>query len=101
LRATEARVAFASLLSTPRVAALAEDEHDRAEAAEVAAMMEEHLGTPASFRPEIDLDGAPTRVLVEQTGAVDATRPGDYPGHLTAEEQWGVDLALETLLDLQ
>lgn len=55
----------------------------------------------ASFRPEIDIDGTPTRVLVEQTGAVDASRLGEYHGHLTAEEQWGVDLALETVLDLQ
>lgn len=55
----------------------------------------------ASFRPEIDIDGALTRVLVEQTGAVDVTRLGEYRDHLTAEEQWGVDLAVETVLDLQ
>lgn len=55
----------------------------------------------ASFRPEIDIDGIPTRVLVEQTGAVDATRLGDHHGHLTPEQQWGVELALETVLDLQ
>jgi mRNA interferase MazF len=55
----------------------------------------------ASFRPEFDIDGTLTRVLVEQTGAVDVTRLGDYHGHLTAEQQWGVDLALETVLDLQ
>jgi mRNA interferase MazF len=55
----------------------------------------------ASFRPEIDVDGTLTRVLVEQTGAVDVTRLGDHQGHLTAEQQWGVDLALETVLDLQ
>lgn len=55
---------------------------------------------PASFRPEIDLGGTRTRVLVEQVGAVDVTRLGDYHGHLSAEEQWGIDLALETVLDL-
>jgi mRNA interferase MazF len=55
----------------------------------------------ASFRPEVDIDGIPTRVLVEQTGAVDVSRLGDYQAHLTAEEQWGVDLALETVFDLQ
>lgn len=55
----------------------------------------------ASFRPEIDIHGTPTRVLVEQTGAVDVTRLGDHVVHLTAEEQWGVDLALETVLDLR
>jgi mRNA interferase MazF len=56
---------------------------------------------PASFRPRIDIAGATTRVLVEQTGAVDLTRLGDYHGHLSPEEQWGVDLALETVLDLR
>lgn len=55
----------------------------------------------ASFRPEIDIDGNATRVLVEQTGAIDLSRLGDYQGHLSVEEQWGVDLALETVLDLQ
>jgi mRNA interferase MazF len=55
---------------------------------------------PASFRPEIDVDGIRTRVLVEQVGAVDVTRLGAYHAHLSAEEQWGVDLALETVLDL-
>lgn len=56
---------------------------------------------PASFRPEIDVDGTVTRVLVEQTGAIDASRLGDYHGHLSVEEQWGVDPALETVFDLQ
>ena len=32
---------------------------------------------PASFRPEIEVDGHVTRVLVEQTGAVDISRLGD------------------------
>jgi len=56
---------------------------------------------PASFRPEIEINGSTTRVLVEQTGAVDVSRLGDHQGHLTVEEQWGVDLALETVFDLQ
>lgn len=55
---------------------------------------------PASFRPEVEIDGTSTRVLVEQTGAVDLTRLGDFVGHLTAEEQWGIDLALATVFDL-
>lgn len=54
----------------------------------------------ASFRPEVDVDGDVTRVLVEQMGAVDTTRLGDLAGHLTPVEMWGVDLALETVLDL-
>ncbi len=55
----------------------------------------------ASFRPEVEIEEATTRVLVEQTGAVDHTRLGDFIGHLTAEEQWGVDLALSTVFDLE
>ena len=54
----------------------------------------------ASFRPVVDVDGDSTRVLVEQMGAVDVTRLGDLAGHLTPTELWGVDLALETVLDL-
>ncbi len=55
---------------------------------------------PASFRPEIDIDGSPTRVLVERIGAVDINRLGDLNGHLTPEEQWGVDVALLTVFGL-
>ena len=55
---------------------------------------------PASFRPEVDLDGTTTRVLVEQTGAVDVGRLGALAGRLTPEEQWGVDAALLTVLGL-
>lgn len=54
----------------------------------------------ASFRPEIDVRGQPTRVLVEQVGAVDAQRLGDLAGHLSPEELWGVDDALMTVLGL-
>lgn len=32
----------------------------------------------APFRPEIELDGQTTRVLVEQLGAVDASRLGEH-----------------------
>lgn len=55
---------------------------------------------PASFRPEIDAAGEPTRVLVEQVGAVDAQRLGDLVGHVTPEEMWGIDEALATVLGL-
>lgn len=55
---------------------------------------------PASFRPEIEIEGVLTRVLVEHVGAVDVTRLGDLAGHLTPEEQWGVDTALQTVLAL-
>ena len=54
----------------------------------------------ASFRPEIEIDTTSTRVLVEQVGAVDVGRLGRLVGHLTPEEQWGVDAALLTVLGL-
>lgn len=54
----------------------------------------------ATFRPEIEIDGSDTRVLVEQMGAVDVGRLGDIAGHLSAEEQWAVDAAILTVLDL-
>lgn len=54
----------------------------------------------ASFRPEIDVDGQTTRVLVEQLGAVDSSRLGELSGHLSPEELWGVDEALSTVLGL-
>lgn len=55
---------------------------------------------PASFRPEIAIGGDTTRVLVEQVGAVDVGRLGDLVGHITPEEEWGIDGALVTVLDL-
>ena len=54
----------------------------------------------ASFRPEIDVDGETTRVLVEQVGAVDIRRLGKLSGHLSREELWGIDEALLTVLGL-
>jgi mRNA interferase MazF len=54
----------------------------------------------ASFRPEVEIAGEHTRVLVEQIGAVDNRRLGNLVGHLTPEEQWGVDDALVTVLGL-
>jgi mRNA interferase MazF len=55
----------------------------------------------ASFRPEVDVQGHTTRVLVEQIGAVDVTRLGRLAGHLTPEELWGIDEALVTVLGLR
>jgi mRNA interferase MazF len=54
----------------------------------------------ASFRPEIEINGETTRVLVEQIGAVDTQRLGDLAGHLTHEELWGVDEALMIVLGI-
>jgi mRNA interferase MazF len=55
---------------------------------------------PASFRPEIQVKGATTRVLVEQMGAVDVRRLGKRSVHLSAEELWSVDEALAAVLGL-
>ncbi len=56
---------------------------------------------PASFRPEIDLLGENTRILVEQVGAVDAGGLGDLVGRVTPQQQWGIDEALLTVLGLR
>lgn len=54
----------------------------------------------ASFRPEIEVQGTQARVLVEQVAAIDVGRLGDLAGHLSPEEQWGVDAALLAVLGL-
>jgi mRNA interferase MazF len=53
---------------------------------------------PASFRPEIELLGETTRVLVEQ---IDAGRLGDLVGRVTPGQQWSIDEALTTVLGLR
>ena len=54
----------------------------------------------ASFRPEAEVVGETTRILFEQMGAADAQSLGELAGHLTNEEMWGVDDALEAVLGL-
>jgi mRNA interferase MazF len=55
---------------------------------------------PATFRPEIQLGGERTRVLVEQLRAVDIERLGELAGRLSAQEQRAVDDALALVLSL-
>ena len=56
---------------------------------------------PSSFRPEIEVDGVRTRILVEQTAAVDPeVRLGDFAGRLSADELSAVDEALRVVLGL-
>ena len=56
---------------------------------------------PAVFRPDIELAGTATKVLVDQMAAVDGTlRLGDMVGRLSAQEMSEVDLALRLLLGL-
>jgi mRNA interferase MazF len=56
---------------------------------------------PATFHPEIVLEGQATRVLCEMVGAVDATRLGDRVGHLSLDELASVDDALRLVLELR
>ena len=46
------------------------------------------------------MNGQQTRVLVEQTRAIDATRIGERVGHLTFNELRTVDAALRVVLSL-
>jgi len=55
---------------------------------------------PTSFRPEIEIDGKTTLVLVEQTAAVDPERLGHLVGHLTQNEMSTVESALKVVLGL-
>jgi len=52
----------------------------------------------AIFRPEIELDGTRTRVLVDQMRAVDASRLGDFAGRLDSMEMGEVDRAVRLML---
>lgn len=54
----------------------------------------------ASFRPEVDVAGQMTRVMVEQLRALDVRRLDDFEGHLSAGEMRAVDEALELVLAL-
>lgn len=54
-----------------------------------------------SFRPEIEIDGVSTRILVEQMTVVDpAVRLGAFAGRLTASEMADVDEAIRAVLAL-
>jgi mRNA interferase MazF len=55
---------------------------------------------PASFRPEVEIAGRATRVLAEQTAAVDPSRLGTSVGHLTFDEMRRVSAALRLVLEL-
>lgn len=55
---------------------------------------------PASFHPEVAVEGERTRVMCEMVRAVDATKLGPQVGHLTLGEVESVDDALKLVLDL-
>ena len=54
----------------------------------------------ASFRPVIEFEGTETRVMVEQTRAVDVQRLGRSAGRLDAHELHAVDEALQLMFAL-
>ena len=55
---------------------------------------------PASFRPEIEIDGRATLVLVEQVAAVDPERLGGRVGNVSQREMEDIDRALRVVLEL-
>jgi len=55
---------------------------------------------PASFRPEIEIEGKATYVLAEQTAAIQPERLGRLVGHLSLHEMSTVDDALRIVLQL-
>jgi mRNA interferase MazF len=54
----------------------------------------------ASFRPQVEIDGKSTLVLVEQIAAVDPERLGQLVGHLTHDEMDDIDDAIRVVLDI-
>ncbi len=55
----------------------------------------------ASFRPEIEINGTKTRVMVEQLTVIDPqARLGDFAGRLGSTEMRAVDSALAVVLGL-
>ena len=53
-----------------------------------------------SFRPTVELEGSPTRVLVEQTTAISVERLGKSAGRLNANELRDLDDALALVFGL-
>jgi mRNA interferase MazF len=54
----------------------------------------------ASFRPEVEIRGANTRVLAEQAAAIAPGRLGRRVGFLSFDEMRRVDAALRIVFDL-
>ncbi len=55
---------------------------------------------PTIFRPEVELAGTTSYVLVEQTAAVDPSRLGPFAGRLSHAELAAVEDALRLVLAL-
>ena len=55
----------------------------------------------STFRPEVEILGERTKILVEQLTALDVSRLGRRVAHLHGDAMWGVDDALSTVLGLR
>ena len=55
---------------------------------------------PATFRPQVVVDGRATLVMCEQATAVSHARLGDLVGYLRLDEMRRLDDALRLVLDL-
>jgi mRNA interferase MazF len=55
---------------------------------------------PASFRPEVEIDGKATLVLVEQVAAIDPARLSGFVGHVSQREMAEINRALRVVLEL-
>ncbi|WP_218880105.1 type II toxin-antitoxin system PemK/MazF family toxin [Kineosphaera limosa] len=56
--------------------------------------------TPRSFRPEVEIEGRATCVLLEHLRGIDTARLGARVGHLSRTELAAVEEALELVLGL-
>lgn len=54
----------------------------------------------STFRPEVEILGERTKILVEQIAALDIGRLGETITRLHGEAMWNVDDALSTVLGL-
>jgi mRNA interferase MazF len=55
---------------------------------------------PATFRPAVEVDGVETRILLEQTTALDPQRLGRSAGRLDTFEMHSIDEALRVVFGL-
>lgn len=55
---------------------------------------------PASWRPEVDVNGTATRIVIDQMTCVDVRRLGDLAGRLSPQEMDELSSALRWALEL-
>lgn len=73
---------------------------DRFATSTVTVAMTSTSAGPASYRPQVDIDGQTTRILTDQIYTVDATRLGAFHGVLDRDELVDLDKALLLKLGL-